>query len=184
MQTFAMLDLDYGPFGSSQAKGESAFLDSIAVGAGAATGADGQFAYQSAQQNEFSLVFEHGETAKCLLVGASVPPGTPSAPQNSPATTFDFQILQSEFSSFFTVEAPGAAAGAAAKGPVKPGDPAIKATFRYKPPESSSLAVGDMELDLLGGIGKWITCKVKGILAAGPETKEVSVELKAYLQQI
>jgi len=183
-QTFAMTDLDYGPFGLSEAKGKSAFLDSIAVGSGAVKGADGHFAYESAQQSAFNLVFERGETVKCLLVGASVPPGTPAAPQNSPATTFDFQIVQSEFSSFFTVEAPGAAAGAAAKGALKPGDAAVKASFRYKPPETSSLACGDMELDLLGGIGKWITCKVKGILADGPATQEISVELKAYLQQI
>jgi hypothetical protein len=183
-QTFAMPDLDYGPFGLSAVKAKSAFVDSIAVGSGAAAGTDGHFSYKSAQQTEFSLVFELGEIVKCLLIGASVPAGTPNAPVNSPATTFDFQIQQSEFSSYFTVEAPGAAAGAMAKGPLKPGDPAIKASFRYKPPETNSLAVGDMELDLLGGIGKWITCKVKGILADGPATQEITVELKAYLQQI
>merc|ERR1719387_2156733 len=169
-QTYAMWDLDYGPFGASEAKAKSAFLDSIAVGSGAVVGSDGHFTYPSAQQSEFSLVFELGETAKNLLVGACVPAGTPTAPQNSPATAFDFQIQQSEFSSLFTVEAPGAAAGQAAKGPAKPGDPAMKVCFRYKPPETSSLMCGDMELDLLGGIGKWITCKVKGILADGPAT--------------
>jgi hypothetical protein len=188
-QTYAMCDLDYGPFGTSEAKAKSAFLDSIAVGSGANAGSDGHFAYRTAQQTEFSLVFELGETAKSILVGACVPAGTPTAPQNSPATTFDFQIIkdtdpQADFSSFFTVEAVGAAAGQMAKGPVKPGDPALKVSFRYKPPETSSLLVGDMELDLLGGIGKWITCKVKGILADGPATQEITVELKAYLQQI
>jgi len=179
-----MPDLDYGPFGLSVINERSAFVDSVAVGSGAVVGTDGHFTYQTAQQTEFSLLFEIGETAKNLLVGASVPAGTPNAPINSPATTFDFAIQQSEFSSFFTVEAPGAAAGPMAKGAVKPGDPALKACFRYKPPESSSLACGDMELTLLGGIGKWITCKVKGILADGPVTQEISVELKAYLQQI
>jgi len=183
-QTFAMRDLDYGPFGASEAKVKSAFLESIAVGSGATSGSDGHFAYPTAQQKEFSLVFEQSESVKYILVGACVPAGTPTAPVNSPATTFDFSIQQSEFSSFFTVEAAGAAAGAMAKGPVKPGDLALKASFRYKPPETNSLVCGDMELDLLGGIGKWITCNVKGILADGPATQEISVELKAYLQQI
>jgi hypothetical protein len=183
-QTYCMPYLDYGPFGGTDVKVGSAFLDSIAMGSGAVVGADGNFAFKSPQQSELSLVFEEGENVKYLLVGASWPPGYPTAPQNSPATTFDFQIQQSEFSSYFTVEAPGAAAGQAAKGPVKPGEPAIKAAFRYKPPESSSLVVGDMELDLLSGIGKWITCKVKGMLLDGPSSQEISVELKAYLQQI
>lgn len=183
-QTFAMHDLDYGPFGLSEAKGKSAFLDSIAVGSGAVVSADGNFAYRSAQQTEFSLVFEPGETVKTLLVGACVPAGYPTAPQNSPATTVDFQIQQSEFSSYFTVEPPGAAAGASAKAQPKPGDPAMKVSFRYKHPETSSLTCGDMELELLSGIGKWITCKVKGVLADGPSTQEITVELKAYLQQI
>jgi len=183
-QTFAMPFLDYGIFGAAEAKGKSAFLDSIAIGSGAVAGPDGHFAYRSAQQKEFSLVFEPGVTEKSILVGASVPPGTPTAPQNSPATTFDFQVQQSEFSSYFSVEAAGAAAGPMAKGQPKPGDPALKVSFRYKHPETSSLTCGDMELELLSGIGKWITCKVKGILADGPQTQEISVELKAYLQQI
>merc|ERR1740130_578232 len=109
-QTFAMPDLDYGPFGLSVINERSAFVDSVAVGSGAVVGTDGHFTYQTAQQTEFSLLFEIGETAKNLLVGASVPAGTPNAPINSPATTFDFTIQPSEFASFFTVEAPGAAA--------------------------------------------------------------------------
>jgi hypothetical protein len=185
-QTYCLPDIAFELFGGSEAKTGSAFLDSVAVGSGAVVGADGHFAYKNAQQSEFSVVFEQGETVKYLLVGACFPAGyTPTAPaQNSPATTFDFQIQQSEFSSYFTVEAPGAAAALMAKGPVKPGDPALKVAFRYKPPETSSLTVGDMELDLLGGIGKWITCKVKGLLLDGPASQEISVELKAYLQQI
>merc|ERR1719359_548127 len=135
-QTFAMPFLDYGPFGAAEAKGKSAFLDAIAVGSGAVAGPDGHFAYRSAQQKEFSLVFEPGVTVKCLMVGASVPAGYPTAPQNSPATTVDFQIQQSEFSSYFTVEAPGAAAGAACKAQPKPGEAAFKVSFRYKHPET------------------------------------------------
>jgi|Transcript_116949 hypothetical protein len=184
-QTYCMPDLAFEPFGGAEAKASSAFLDSIAVGSGAAVGSDGHFAYKNAQQSEFSLVFEQGEVVKYLLVGACFPAGyQPTAPaQNSPATTFDFQIQQSEFSSYFTVEAPGAAAGKGGA-PVKPGEAALKVAFRYKPPETSSLTVGDMELDLLSGIGKWITCKVKGSLLDGPAAQEISVELKAYLQQI
>jgi len=188
-QVYAMPDVDFGPFGVSQAS--SAFVDSLAVGTGSSTGADGSFAYQNAQAHEFPLVFKHDERVKCILVGASVPPGTPKAPQNTPATTYEFQIVQSEFSSFFTVEAPeGAAAAALAKGPVQPGKPATRVAFRYKPPEDASLTIADTTLDLLGGIGKWITCRARGVLSGGfvppdaPTTQEIFVELKAYLQQI
>merc|ERR1719453_1584891 len=49
-QTFAMTDLDYGPFGlpETKSKSKSAFTDSIAVGSGAVKSADGHFAYQTA----------------------------------------------------------------------------------------------------------------------------------------
>merc|ERR1740129_453782 len=88
-------------------------------------------------------------------------------------------------------EAPeGAAAAALAKGPVQPGKPATRVAFRYKPPEDASLTIADTTLDLLGGIGKWITCRARGVLSGGfvppdaPTTQEIFVELKAYLQQI
>jgi hypothetical protein len=188
-QTYCMPYLDYAPIGGSDVMPGSAFLDSVAMGSGAVTDKEGNFAYRTAQQAELKLQFEEGETVKYVLVGACFPQGYPHQPQNSPATTFDFQIQQSEFSSYFTVEAPGAAAAQMAKGPVKPGEAALKVAFRYKPPETSSLSVGEatnrMELELLSGIGKWITCKVKGILIDDPKApQEISVELKAYLQQI
>mmetsp|Transcript_40551 Transcript_40551/g.71324 ORF Transcript_40551/g.71324 Transcript_40551/m.71324 type:complete len:1627 (-) Transcript_40551:67-4947(-) len=190
-QMYAMPYLDFGPFGSEEARRGSGFLDSVAVGVGAAVSAEGQFAFASAQQRDFCLEFKDGERMKSLLVGASVPPGTPTDPKAGPATAFEFQILPSEFSNYFTVEAPeGAAAAATTKGQVLPGKPATKVAFRYKPPEDSSLTCVDMKLDLLSGIGKWITCKVRGVLTGGTvppgegASQEISVELKAYLQQI
>jgi len=131
---------------------------------------------------------------KYLLIGTGVPPGTPSAPQNSPASAFDFQILPSDHAGYFTVEAPeGGKPEKQVKGPIPPGGPgkpAMKLCFRYNPPEDTSLTYGDVNLSLLGGIGQWITCKVKGLLTGGyvppgePAVQELTVELRAYLQQI
>jgi len=191
-QTYALSGLDFGPFLRAEAKGPMALSDSLAAGLG--SGADpetGEFEYPQAQQSEFSLEFGEGERTQYLLVGASVPPGYPSAPQNTPPPAFEFQIVQSEYSKYFTVEAPeGAKPDKMAKGQVAPGKQPIKVAFKYQPEESASLKYGDVDLDLLSGIGQWITCQVKGVLSGGfvpagaPPTQEISVELRAYLQQI
>jgi hypothetical protein len=196
-QAYAIMGMELGPFGRAEAKSKAAFVDALAVGAGAEESAAGEFVYPAAQQKEFSLVFEpNGERMKYLLIGTGVPPGTGStpAPANQPASAFDFQILPSEFANFFTVEAPeGGKPEKQVKGqmpPGGPGKPAMKVVFRYNPPEDTSLTYGDVNLALLGGIGQWITCKVKGVLSGGyvppgePATQEISVELRAYLQQI
>jgi len=183
-QAYALPGLHFGPFGRAGSEGPSAFVDALAVGVGASVdAATGNFAYPAAQQSEFLLEFSEGETVKHLLVGAGVGPA---------AANFDFQIQQSEFSKYFTVEAPdaGAKPDKAAKGALKPGELPIKVCFNYTPSDGGSLTYGDVSLDLLGGIGQWITCKVKGVLSGGfvppgsPATQEICVELKAYLQQI
>ncbi|CAE8627712.1 unnamed protein product, partial [Polarella glacialis] len=96
---------------------------------------------------EFNLVFELTERLKTLIVGACVPPGTPSAPQDKvPAATYDFQILPSEFASFFTVEVPeGSKPEKQAKGPLQAGKSMVVA-FRYSPPEATSLVYGGVDL--------------------------------------
>ncbi|CAJ1328396.1 unnamed protein product [Effrenium voratum] len=129
-----------------------------------------------------------------MLPGASVPPGTPSAPQEKgiPAVTYDFQILPGDFANLFTVEVPEGAGkpDKQAKGNLQAGKPAVKVAFRYNPPADNPAVFGGVSLDLLGGIGQWITVKAKGVLAGGfvPQgeapNQELLVELKAYLQQI
>lgn len=192
-QAYAMYGMDFGPFGRPDAKSKDAFVDSLAVGTGSGFSAGAQFEHPQAQIKNFKLEFEQSERLKTLLVGASVPPGTPSAPQDKlPAITYDFQILPGEFSSMFTVEVPEGSGkpDKTAKGPVLPGKPSLKVAFRYNPPEESSLALAGTSLDLLGGIGQWITCQAKGILAGGfvqpgdAPTQELIIELRAYLQQI
>lgn len=196
-QAFALTGMDFGPFGTGDGQGGrvSAFVDSLAVGCGStfSSSSKDEFEYPRAQQKQFSLVFEHGQSVQYLLVGACVPPGTPSAPQTTPAVTYDFQILPSEHSSFFAVEAPeGSKPDKQVKGAVQPGKPAMNVAFRYTPPADTSLTYGGVNLALLGGIGQWITCKARGILAGGfvppgeppNSTQEITVELRAYLQQI
>ncbi|CAE7204636.1 unnamed protein product, partial [Symbiodinium sp. KB8] len=77
-----------------------------------------------------------------------------------------------------------------AKGNLQPGKPAVKVAFRYNPPAEAALVFGGVSLDHLNGIGQWITCKAKGVLGGGfvppgeTPTQELTVELRAYLQQI
>mmetsp|Transcript_22689 Transcript_22689/g.41078 ORF Transcript_22689/g.41078 Transcript_22689/m.41078 type:complete len:1656 (+) Transcript_22689:42-5009(+) len=192
-QAFAMYGMDFTPFGRKDMDQKAAFTDSLAVGTGSGFSAGTPFEHPPAQIKNFSLVFEQGELMKTLLIGAGVPPGTPSAPQDKlPAVTYDFQILPGEFSNYFTVEVPEGAGKPEkqAKGNLLPGKPSLKVAFRYSPPDETSLAFGGVNLDLLQGIGQWITCQAKGILAGGsvpandPASQEIIVELRAYLQQI
>lgn len=195
-QSFALRGQTFGSFGSEVSQGQSsAFMDSLALGCGSkfSSSTPDAFEYPQAQEKEFSLVFEHGQTLQYLLVGAAVPPGTPAAPANTPAVTYDFQILPSEHSSFFAIEAPeGGKPEKQVKGPILPGKPAMKVAFRYTPPADTPLMFAGVNLSLLGGIGQWITCKAKGVLAGGSvpageppnSTQEIIVELRAYLQQI
>jgi len=196
-QAYAMYERDnigkefLRAFGREDIDKSDAFVDSLAVGAGApALGEGGQFQYASSQRKHFLLEFERGESQKGILVGASVAPGTPKAPQQTPPATYEFQIVPSEFSEYFFVEAPGQQKGKAAKGTVAAGAPASKIGFVYNPPSDTSLNFGDMTLTILEGIGQWITCTFKGTLSGGyvppgePPTQEIIVELKAYLQQI
>eukprot|EP00429_Kryptoperidinium_foliaceum_P117320 CAMPEP_0176308996 /NCGR_PEP_ID=MMETSP0121_2-20121125/64841_1 /TAXON_ID=160619 /ORGANISM="Kryptoperidinium foliaceum, Strain CCMP 1326" /LENGTH=851 /DNA_ID=CAMNT_0017650865 /DNA_START=18 /DNA_END=2573 /DNA_ORIENTATION=- len=183
-QVYAMPGMTFGPFGRAETRGPSAFVDALSVGIRSGANPEtGEFSYPQAQQTEFSLAFGKEDRTQFLLIGASVG----AAPGN-----FDFQIQQSDFSKYFTVEAPeaGAKPDKAAKGAVKPGELPIKVLFKYSPDEKTSLKYGDVQLDLLGGIGQWITCKVKGVLSGGvvpqgePPTQEITVELRAYLEQI
>jgi len=192
-QAFAMYGMDFTPFGRVDVDTKAAFVDSLAVGTGSGFSSGTQFEHPPAQIKDFSLVFQHGERMKTLLIGAGVPPGTPSAPQDKlPPVTYDFQILPGEFANYFTVEVPEGAGKPEkqAKGNLLPGKPSLKVAFRYSPPEETSLAFGGVNLDLLGGIGQWITCQAKGILAGGSvpanetASQEIMVQLKAYLQQI
>merc|ERR1712193_247674 len=82
-----------------------------------------EFHYSSSQRKQFFLQFERGETQKSLLVGASVPPGTPKAPQNTAAANFTFDIVPSEFSDYFFVEAPGQQKAKNGKGALTAGAP-------------------------------------------------------------
>jgi len=196
-QAFAMYDRDktgaefLRAFARDDIDRSESFVDSLAIGTGAPPLAEsGQFQFSSSQRKHFLLNFERGETQKTLLVGASVAPGTPKAPQQTPACTYDFQIVPSEFSEYFFVEAPGQQKSKGAKGTVPAGAPPSKIGFVYNPPSDTSLNFGDMTLTILEGIGQWITCTVKGTLTGGfvppgePPAQEMTVELKAYLQQI
>jgi len=198
-QAYALYGMKFGPFSKSHVSKDPAFVDSLAVGVGSGASVTGEFEYPRAMLSDFTLVFEHGERMKYMLVSACVPPGTPSAPQSSPNATYDFQIQPSDFANLFTVEAPeGGKPDKQVKGTIdqwRPGErPAdmekkTKVVFRYSPPENASLTYGDVNLDLLSGIGQWITCKVKGVLAGGyapptSPTQEITVELRAYLEQI
>eukprot|EP00439_Symbiodinium_sp_Y106_P032068 s3894_g3.t2 len=107
-----------------------------------------------------------------------------------------------EHASFFSVEVPEGQGkpDKQAKGNLQPGKPAVKVAFRrspelggYNPPAEAALVFGGVSLDhlILGnGIGQWITCKAKGVLGGGfvpageTPTQELTVELRAYLQQI
>lgn len=191
-QNYALSGVDFLPFTRRQAERPPAFVDSISFGVGSGANCEtGDFEFPQAQKTDFLLQFEEGQRTQHLLVGSCVPPGYPAASQNTPAPAFDFQIVQSEYSKYFTVEAPeGSKPDKGAKGPLQPGKLPIKAVFRYTPEETTSLKIGDVNLDLLGGIGQWITCQVKGILTGGyappgaPATQELNIELRAYLQQI
>lgn len=193
-QGYCLYGMDFKAFGRQEAQAKAAFLDSLAVGTGATVTAEGAFEYPNAQSKEFSLVFERGEKLKLLMIGASVAPGTPSAPQEKgiPAVSYDFQILPGEFSNLFTVEVPEGAGkpDKQAKGQLQNGKPALKVAFRYNPPAENLPVFGGVSLDLLGGIGQWISVKAKGVLAGGfvppgeTPTQELMIELKAYLQQI
>lgn len=106
--------------------------------------------------------------------------------------TYDFQILPGEHASFFSVEVPEGQGkpDKQAKGNLQPGKAAVKVAFRYNPPAEAALVFGGVSLDHLNGIGQWITCKAKGVLGGGfvppgeTPTQELTVELRAYLQQI
>jgi hypothetical protein len=197
-QGFAIPSLEFVPFTRVEARGPDAYVDALAVGAGSGASPEAEFVYPRAQRKDISLVFERGERSKFILLGAGSPPGTPAI-SNDKATpvNYELKIEPSAFAAYFTVEAPE---NSAAKkvgdplkgGPLAPGKPAIKAVFRYNPPEETSLSCGDVSLDLLSGIGQWITCKVKCSLTGGfvpppdpPTTaQEIVIELRAYLQQI
>merc|ERR1712008_617158 len=172
----------------------SAFADSLAVGCGSNAGSDGKIVYQRVQQSEFLLQFEQGAEPPPLhlLVGASVPKGTPLAPQTAPPASYKLEITQSEFSSYFAFELEGGKTDTKAEGTLVPGAAHVKIVFRYSPPKEANLTVGGIDLSLLGGIGQWITCKVQGSLRGGyappseppGANQDITVMLKAYLQQI
>lgn len=191
-QAFLIPPMVFGPFARAEAKSQDAFLDTLAVGSGSTASPDTDFTYQKAQRREISLLFERGDTSQFILFGNGVMPGTPWAPQNAAAVNYDIQIVQSQFSGLFTVEmeVAGGKPDKLAKGPLLPGAKAIKAIFKYNPPEDTSLACGDVGLDMLAGIGQWVTCKVKCILSGGyvppseTPTQEINVELRAYLTQL
>ncbi|CAK0881752.1 unnamed protein product [Prorocentrum cordatum] len=194
-QAYAMHDVPPAPFGRLEAKkAEGAFTDALAVGLGSGVGEAGEFEYPRAMLKNFCLRFEGEEQMKCLMMGGCVAPGTPAAPQTTSAMTFEFKIEDSEFSKLFTVEAmeeKGSKPDKVAKGTIAPGKAGPRVAFRFNPPQDSSLSVGGLNLDLLGGIGQWVSCIVKGTLNGGcvppgatNALQEITVELKAYLQQI
>jgi len=205
-QAYAIPGMTFGSFGRTDVEQTGAFLDALAVGCGSHMGPGGEVRHRKAQQREFHLQFEQGEKLKPLhlLLGACVLPGTPSAPQNAPAASFKFEIVSSEFSSYFAIEAPeGGKVDVKGEGPLAPGsakklvadarpEKQVKVLFRYNPPKDTNLTYGGVSLDLLDGIGQWITCRVQGYLNGGyvPPTEppgsnqEISVTLKAYLKQI
>lgn len=194
-QAYAIHDVEPAPFGRLEAKkAEGAFTDALAVGLGSGVGEAGEFEYPRAMLKNFCLRFEGEEQTKCLMMGGCVAPGTPAAPQTTSAMTFEFKIEDSEFSKLFTVEAmeeKGAKPDKVAKGAIAPGKAGPRVAFKFNPPQDSSLSVGGLNLDLLSGIGQWVSCIVKGTLNGGcvppgaPNAlQEITVELKAYLQQI
>jgi len=184
----------------------SAFADSLAVGCGSNAGTDGEIVHQKVQLSEFLLQFQQGTEPPPLhlLVGASVQKGSPLAPQVAPAASYRFEIIQSEFSSYFSIEPEGGKTDIKAEGPLVPGtamkqqpveakpEKQVKIFFRYTPPKEANLTVGGVDLSLLGGIGQWITCKVQGSLRGGyvppseppGANQDIVVTLRAYLQQI
>jgi hypothetical protein len=197
-QTYAIHDLSFGAFGAKDIKRPCVFQDALAVGFGRPADPDGaanEFAYRSAQEKNFVLTFQGAETSKSILVGAAANPGhggAPAAPAGGKApakggggaASYDFTIEAGEFAKYFAVDA--------GKGPLAAGEAPTKITFKYNPPADDSLKCADMELSLLGGIGQWISCRAKGVLAGGviPESagaakdQTIFVELRAYLQQI
>lgn len=195
-QAYSIPGMIFGPFDQAMAAAMGAggiFTDALALGAGSGARADGDFSFKRAQPTDISLVFDHQkeERTKFLIVGAGHAPGTPAAPQTTPPVTYDFIIQPSEFSSLFSVDFGGGAGGKDAKaGKSLAPSTQAKVIFTYSPPEDSNLVFCDVSLDLLGGIGQWITCQVKGTLSGGyvppgsPATQEINVELRAYLQQI
>jgi hypothetical protein len=194
-QAYAVHDVPPAPFGRLEAKKvEGAWTDGLSVGLGSGVGEEGGFEYPRAMLKVFNLQFEGEERVKCLMMGGCVPPGTPAAPQSASAMTFEFKIEDSEFSKMFTVEVmedKGGKPDKTCKGALAAGKAGPKVAFRFNPPQDNSLSVGDLNLDLLGGIGQWVTCTVKGTLNGGfvppgasGAVQDVTVELKAYLQQI
>jgi hypothetical protein len=186
-QAYCIPAMDFGPFSKEALVNTSAFVDSLAIGAGSGTAPDREFAYPKAQRSQISVVFESEERSKYVLLGAAKKDG-------APAIACDFTIVQSDFSHLFTVEAPegGKADKIVQKVPLVGGNPAIKAVFRYNPPDDASLKFGDVDLDMLSGIGQTISCTVKCVITGGyvpPGTpanapQEIQIELRAYLQQI
>merc|ERR1711981_645030 len=162
--------MDFGPFSKDAIIKTSAFVDSLAIGSGSGSAPDREFAYPKAQRSEIKVVFEADERSKYVLLGAAKKDG-------APAIACDFTIVQSDFSHLFTVEAP------------EGGNPGIKAVFRYNPPDDASLKFGDVNLDMLSGIGQTISCMVKCVITGGyvpPGTpantpQEIAIELRAYL---
>jgi len=189
-QVWATSAIDFAAFGRAQAQGQPCFNDVLAVGTGTNADTNGELVYHHAVERQLNLTFEKEERSKYMLIGASL------HSSGGTNTAYDFAIQQSEFWSYFTVEvaAEGAPTGKAdkqAKGAIKPGDPPLKVIFRYSPPEDKPPMVGDVTLETLKGIGQYITCKVKGVLSGGyvppsepSPLQEISIELRAYLQQI
>jgi hypothetical protein len=201
-QAYAMCDMRFAAFDKAEAPRDPAFVDALPVGTASGASKTGSVEHPKVQPSILPLKFEDGEKVKCIILGAGSPP-------LAPVPSFDFQIMPvgeavggKDLSSYFSVEV-GAVADdvllamcpesgkseKGAKGQVPPGK-ALKVAFRYNPPEDSSLAVGDVSLDLLKSIGQWITCKVKCVLSGGyappgsSPNQEIIVELRAYLQQI
>merc|ERR1712125_55983 len=186
-QAYCIPAMDFGPFNKEAIVKTSAFVDSLAIGSGSGSAPDREFAYPKAQRSDIKVVFAAEERSKYVLLGASKKDG-------APAIACDFTIVQSDFSHLFTVEAPegGKADKVVQKVPLVGGTPAIKAVFRYNPPDDASLKFGDVNLDMLSGIGQTISCMVKCVITGGyvpPGTpantpQEIAIELRAYLQQI
>eukprot|EP00928_Gymnodinium_smaydae_P071664 TRINITY_DN5519_c0_g1_i1.p1 TRINITY_DN5519_c0_g1~~TRINITY_DN5519_c0_g1_i1.p1 ORF type:complete len:1585 (+),score=286.70 TRINITY_DN5519_c0_g1_i1:58-4755(+) len=188
-QAYCIPGMEFSPFGRADVTPTGAFVDALALGVGSGSTPDQAFSFPSAQRKNISVVFERGELSKFVLIGAGAPVGTNGI-------TCDIQILPSnggrDFSKYFTVEAPegGKADKVVNKVAIVSGKPAIKAVFRYTPPETSSLTCGGVALDMLAGIGQWISCSAKCLITGGampagsPATQEIMIELSAYLQQI
>jgi hypothetical protein len=186
-QAYCIPAMNFGPFNKEALVKTSAFVDALAIGSGSGAAPDKEFVYPKAQRSHISVVFESDERSKYVLLGAAKKDG-------APAISVDFTIIQSDFSHLFTVEAPegGKADKIVQKVPLVGGNPAIKAVFRYNPPDDNSLKFGDVSLDMLSGIGQTISCTVRCVITGGyvpPGTpanspQEITIELRAYLQQI